>query len=291
MNSKIAIIAGAGRFPFHVAEEVKRQGLTVVALGVQGWVDRSLSRSVDAFEEVAVGQLGHFIDRLKSYGVQQAIIAGKVTKEVLLDRHTMFDAEALSLLRGAHELSVPALLGAIGSRLAQEGITLLDSSTVLRDSLCPPGVVTARSPSASESSDIQVGLQAARAITALDIGQTVVVKGRVVVAVEALEGTDATIRRARALVLRRAQDEHPEQSRGTLAGEGLVVVKMAAANQDRRFDLPVIGPDTMATLTDAGVSCLALEAGATLLLDRQALLAAANAAAICLIGVEHDPST
>ncbi len=266
----IAIIAGSGRFPFHVAREAKRQGLTVVALGVAGWVDRSLSSSVDAFEEVAVGQLRHFIDRLKSHGVRQAIMAGKVTKDVLLDRHTMFDAEALSLLRGVRELSVPTLLGAIGSRLAQEGITLLDSSTFLRDSLCPPGVLTARSPSASESSDIQVGLQAARAITALDIGQTVVVKGRVVVAVEALEGTDATIRRARAL-----------------AGEGLVVVKMAAANQDRRFDLPVIGPDTIAALTDAGVSCLALEAGATLLLDRQALLAAANAVAICLVGVRH----
>jgi DUF1009 family protein len=290
MNSKIAIIAGAGRFPFHVAEEVKRQGLTVVALGVQGWVDRSLSRSVDAFEEVAVGQLGHFIDRLKSYGVQQAIMAGKVTKEVLLDRHTMFDAEALSLLRGVRELSVPSLLGAIGTRLAQEGITLLDSSTFLKDHLCPAGVLTARSPSASESSDIHVGLQAARALTALDIGQTVVVKGRVVVAVEALEGTDATIRRACALVLRRAQDERPEEGRGTLAGQGLVAVKMAAANQDRRFDLPVVGPETIATLTDAGVSCLALEAGTTLLLDRQALVANANAAAICVVGVEHDPT-
>lgn len=286
MDSKIAIIAGAGRFPFHVAQEAKRQGLTVVALGVAGWVDQSLSRSVDAFEEVAVGQLGHFIDRLKSHGVQQAIMAGKVTKEVLLDRHTMFDAEALSLLRGVRELSVPSLLGAIGTRLAQEGITLLDSSTFLKDNLCPAGVLTARSPSTSESSDIHVGLQAARALTALDIGQTVVVKGRVVVAVEALEGTDATIRRARALVLRRAQDEHPEQGRGTLAGQGLVAVKMAAANQDRRFDLPVVGPETIATLTEAGVSCLALEAGATLLLDRQALVANANAAAICIIGVK-----
>lgn len=267
----IAIIAGSGRFPFHVAQEAKRQGLTVVALGVAGWVDRSLSSSVDAFEEVAVGQLRHVIDRLKSHGVRQAIMAGKVTKEVLLDRHTMFDAEALSLLRGAHELSVPTLLGAIGSRLAQEGITLLDSSTFLSDSLCPTGVVTARSPSASESSDIQVGLQAARAIAALDIGQTVVVKGRVVVAVEALEGTDATIRRAQAL-----------------AGQGLVVVKMAGSNHDRRFDLPVIGTDTISTLRQTGASCLAMEAGTTLLLDRPALVAAANDAHLCLVGVSLD---
>jgi DUF1009 family protein len=264
----VGIIAGAGRFPFHVAQEAKRQGLTVVALGVSGWVDRSLAAAVDAFEEVAVGQLGHFVDRLRSHGVRQAVMAGKVTKEVLLDRHTVFDAEALNLLRTVREMSVPALLGAIGARLAHEGITLLDSSAFLKDSLCPEGALTARSPSVSERDDIQVGLQAARALTALDIGQTIVVKDRVVVAVEALDGTDATIRRGHAL-----------------AGQGLVVVKMAAANQDRRFDLPVIGQETMTTLQEAGVSCLALEAGATLLLDRPALLAAADAAAICLVGV------
>jgi hypothetical protein len=269
MDSRIAIIAGAGRFPFHVAQEAKRQGLTVIALGMAGWVDGALCASVDAFEEIAVGQLRHVIDRLKSHGVRQAIMAGKVTKEVLLNRQTMFDAEALRVLQRVREMSVPGLLGAIGERLAQEGITLLDSSTFLKESLCPAGVLTARPPRAHESRDIEVGLRAARAITALDIGQTVVVKGGVVVALEALEGTDAAIRRA-----------------GALAGPELVAVKVAAANQDRRFDLPVIGPDTITTLTEARVSCLAVEAGTTLLLDRAALLAAADAAGLCLLGVK-----
>ena len=265
---RIAIIAGAGRFPFHVAQEAKRQGLGVVVMGIQGWVDRSLASQVDTFEEVAVGQLGRFIDRLKAHEIHQAIMAGKVTKEVLLDRGAVFGPEALGVLRTVRDVSVPALLGAIGTRLARDGITLLDSSTFLQANLCPVGVLTSRAPTTMEREDIRVGLEAARAISDLDIGQTVVVKGRVVVAVEALEGTDATIRRAHAL-----------------AGDGLVVVKTASANQDRRCDLPVVGTETIATLTDSGVSCLAIEAGTTLLLDREVLITSANAANLCLIGV------
>ena len=273
MSSPIALIAGAGQFPFHVAEEARRHGTPVVALGIQGWADPALARHVDGYEEVAVGQLKRLLEWLRSHGVRQAILAGKVTKEVLLDRRTVFDEEALALLREARDVSVPALLGAIGRRLAREGITLLDSSTFLRANLCPVGALTKRSPSAAEQEDIEVGLRAARAVAALDIGQTVLVKRRVVVAVEALEGTDETIRRAHAL-----------------AGEGLTVVKVAAANQDRRLDLPVVGPETVAALRQARAVCLAVEAGVTLLLDREALLACANDADISLIGVTL-PST
>lgn len=273
MTTRIAIIAGAGRFPFHVAHEAKRQGLGVVVMGIQGWADRSLAAQVDTYEEVAVGQLQCFIDRLKSHAVRQAIMAGKVTKGILLDRHTNFDLEALALLREAPDASVPALLGAIGNRLAREGITLLDSSTFLKESLAPIGVLTTTGPTAAQDEDIQTGLRAARAMADLDIGQTVIVKDHVVVAVEALEGTDAAIRRAH-----------------TLAGPGLVVVKVASADQDRRFDLPVIGVETVTTLKENGVSCLAVEAGTTLLLDREALIASANAAHLCLIGVTPTPA-
>ena len=268
MPSRVAIIAGAGRFPFHVAREAKRQGLVVIALGIQGWADPSLAAQVDAYEEIAVGQLGQLIERLKSHQVREAIMAGKVTKAVLFDQRTAFDAEAAGVLRQMSELSVPALLGAIGKRLASDGITLLDSSTFLEASLCPVGVLTARGPTAVEQEEIQVGVHAARALAALDIGQTVIIKGNVIVATEALEGTDAAIRRAYAL-----------------AGAPLVVVKMASPDHDRRFDLPVIGTSTLATLRESGVSCLAVEAQTTLLLERDALIAAANAANICLVGV------
>ena len=269
MPSHVAIIAGAGRFPFHVAEAARRQGLRVVAMGIQGWADPSLATQVDGYEEVAVGQLGQLIERLKSHGVRQAVMAGKVTKEILLDRRVPFDAEALGVLSQVREPSVGALLGAIGKRLAIEGIILLDSSTFLRSNLCPPGVLTSRAPTSQEQDDIRVGIPAARQLAALDIGQTVVVKDRVVVSAEALEGTDATIRRAH-----------------QLAGDHLVVVKMAAPQQDRRFDLPVIGTATLGILQECGVSCLAMEAGMTLLLEREALLRIANAAGLCLIGVD-----
>ena len=267
MAAPLAVIAGSGQFPFHVARGAKRQGRSVIALGIQGWVDPALRQEVERFEPVDAGQLGRLIERLKSHGVQQAVMAGKVTKQVLLDRRTAFDQETQRLLQEVGDFSVAALLGAIGKRLAAEGITLLDSSTFVADELCPEGVLTPRKPGPVEAADIALGLRAARALAAFDVGQTVIVKGKVVVAVEALEGTDAAIRRAHALV-----------------GSGLVVVKTASPDHDRRFDLPVVGMDTVTTLRETQASCLALEAGAALILERPAFLAAAAAADLCVVG-------
>lgn len=274
MAARIALIAGAGRFPLHVAQEAKRQGRGVLALGIRGWVDPSLAGQVESYEEIAVGQLGHLIDRLKTEGIREAIMAGKVTKEVLVSQRTAFDWEALKLLGHVRDFSVSSVLGAIGNRLASEGIVLLDSSTFLKANLCPEGVMTSRKPTAEEQETIRVGARAARAIASLDIGQTVVVKGRVVIAVEALEGTDAAIRRAHAL-----------------AGPGLVVVKTASPDHDRRFDLPVLGLDTAGVIAECSVTCVAVERGTTLLLDREALIGSLNQAKVCLIGIAvDDPS-
>lgn len=265
--SPIALIAGAGRFPFFVAQAVHRQGARVIAFGLRGWVDASLASHVDVYEELAVGELGRLIERLKAHGVSRAIMAGKVTKRVLLDPRTRFDGDALAVLAHVKHVSVNGLLGAIADRLAGEGVTLLDSSTFLGGSLCPDGVLTARQPTPEQEADITVGVAAARRLAELDIGQTVIVKQRVVVAVEALEGTDAAIARAHAL-----------------AGGGLTVVKMAAPAQDRRFDLPVIGLDTLHSLRQAGVACLAVQPGATLLLERERLIAEADAAGLVIVG-------
>ena len=268
MPSPLALIAGSGRFPFYVAQEARRQGRSVVAMGIQGWSDPSLAGAVDAYEEIPIGQLGRLLDRLRSHGAREAIMAGKVTKAVLLEQQATFDEELRGLLRRVGEASAPALLGAVARRLADAGITVLDSAAFLQPHLCPPRVLTARGPTASEQADIQVGLRAAQVLATHDIGQTAVVKGQVVIAVEALEGTDATVRRAHAL-----------------AGDGLVVVKVASPQQDRRFDLPVIGMTTLEVLADSGVSCLALEAGTTLLLERDALIAAADQARLCVVGI------
>ncbi|TXT33179.1 MAG: hypothetical protein FD138_1947, partial [Planctomycetota bacterium] len=188
MVSTCAIIAGGGSFPIHVASEAKRQGLKVVGIGLSGWVDPALASHVDAYEEVMVGQLGRLVERLKAHQTTQAIMAGKVTKEVLFDPRARFDAEALSILSRVKDVSVNGLLGAIAERLAQDGIQLLDSSTFLKSSLCPSGILTRRQPTPEEQEDIRLGVRAARQLAELDIGQTVVVKQRVIVAAEALEG-------------------------------------------------------------------------------------------------------
>lgn len=268
MTPPLGLIAGAGRFPFHIVHEAKRQGVAVAAVGIRGWADPGLAAEVDAYHELPIGRLGQLIKWFKAQGVRQAVMAGKVTKEVLLDSKTDFDLDALAVLAKVKDFSVPAVLGAIGARLAGEGVVLLDSSAFLKSSLCPEGTLTAQAPTPSQQDDIRLGFEAARQLAALDIGQTVVVKGRVIVAVEALEGTDAAIRRAH-----------------ELAGAGLVVVKTAAPDQDRRFDLPIIGQETLTVMAACGVACLAVEAGATLLLDRDALVRSADAAGLCLVGM------
>ena len=272
-DATLAILAGAGEFPLHVAREARRQGRRVIGFGIQGWADGSLAAHVDAYEEVAIGQLGRLIERLKAHQARQMLMAGKVTKAVLLNAKESFDAEALAIVvRAGGSMSAPALLGAVGKRLSREGITLMDSSAFLKESLCPAGLLTARRPTPSEEDDAQVGARAARTIAALDIGQTIVVHRGVIVAVEALEGTDAAIRRA-----------------GSLAGPGSVVVKTGSPKQDRRFDLPVIGLSTIRAMAEAGATCLAVEARTTLLLDRPAVIDAANTANISVVGLKLKP--
>lgn len=273
-GNRLGLIAGAGQFPFHVARAAKAQGLWVFAVGISGWVDASLARAVDGYAELPVGQLSQVIAHLKTARITQAVMAGKVAKAAILNPGEALDAEMRVLLSQVKGFSVNDLLGAVAHRLAREGIQLLDSSSLLASSLCPVGSMTRRGPTAQEETDIAVGVRSARQLAALDIGQTVIVRRGVVVAVEAVEGTDAAIARAHELV-----------------GEGLVVVKVGSPTQDRRFDLPVVGLETLQTARRCRVSCLAVEAGSTLLLDRQAVIDEANEAKICLIGVAVDSAT
>ena len=270
-TSTIGIIAGAGQFPFYVAREAKHQGRRVVGFGIRGWAEGTLQHEVDVYHDVAIGQLGRLIQQLKADHVTEVLMAGKVTKAVLVNARESFDAEALGILmRAGGNPTVPALLGAVAKRLGRDGITLIDSSTFLKESLCPAGVLTTRRPTPVEEDDIQLGCRAARAMASLDIGQTIVMHRGVIVAVEALEGTDAAIRRA-----------------GTLVAEGgCVVVKTGAPEQDRRFDLPIIGASTISILQETRATCLAVEAGVTLLLDRERVIASANDAKISIVGVK-----
>ncbi len=265
----LAVIAGSGRFPFLVAEEAKRRGHTVYVFGIKRWADPSLAEIADTYEELEVGALDTLLDRLREKSIREAIMAGKVTKQALVDSSTSFDARTQGLLGRLKNASVKAILGQIGRVFAKEGVKLLDSSSFLKHLLCPKGVLTAEHPSETQQADIRFGMQVARTVASLDIGQTVVVKKRVVIAVEALEGTDAAIRRAH-----------------ELAGDGLVVVKLASPSQDMRFDIPVLGREGLAVFKEAGVACVAVQANKTLLLDRDALVAEANEVRMCLVGVE-----
>lgn len=270
-QARLAIIAGSGRFPFEVAQEARRQGVWVAAVGLSGWVDPSLAAHVDHYEELAVGELGKLIQRLRDQAIVRAVMVGKVTKGILFDGRVSFDPETLAILSKVKDYSVNGLLGAVAARLGECGITLLDSAVYLQDAICREGVLTRRGPTPEEQADIRFGFKLARAMAEWDVGQSVVVKRSVVAAVEAMEGTDAAIRRAHAL-----------------AGKELVVVKTASAKQDRRFDLPVIGPDTLRTARESGVSCIAMEAGATVLLSRVEIVREADEAGMCLIGVRPD---
>ena len=267
--ARIGIIAGTGDFPFHVAKAARAQGHWLCAIALHDHADPSLAGHVDAIEWLHVGQLSQLLQVCRRHALTQAVMAGQVTKRALLNPHTVFDPEALKLLATTRDMSVNALLGAVGERLNAAGVELLDSAAFLSDWLPAAGALTRRQPSAEQWDDIHWGRQAAQTLAALDVGLTVVVRHQVALAVEALEGTDAAIRRG-----------------ASLAPPGVVVVKMARPAQDMRFDLPVIGPQTIRTLADVNAAVLAVEAKKTLLLDRPALIAQADATGLIVVAVD-----
>jgi DUF1009 family protein len=264
---KIGLIAGNGTFPILFAQEAKRQGETVVAVALKEEADPLIAQTVDSVTWLSLGQLGKTINYFKEQGVTRAVMAGQV-KHTQLFRDIVPDLRVTKLLARVVNKKADTLLSAVTQEFEQEGIQFLPSTTYLDHLLCPKGPLTSRKPAASEQADIEFGLPLARQVAGHDIGQTVIVKDKTVVAVEAMEGTDACIRRA-----------------GQVAGPGCVAIKVARPKQDLRFDVPVIGPRTLEAMKEAGVSTLALEAGKTLLLEKDALLQVAHAAKLCITGV------
>jgi DUF1009 family protein len=254
----LGIIAGSGRLPLVAATEARRQGLRVVAVAIRGEADAGLADQVDAIHWVRVGQLGAVVRALRRERVTDAILLGKVEITRLFSRARPDLLGAKVLLR-ARDLRGDSLLEAIVQVLAEEGIRALETPRFLAPLLVRPGRLTRRSPTPQERKDIDLGREVARQIATLKIGQTVVLRRGTVVAVESVEGTDAAIRRG-----------------GELARGGVVVVKMSRPDQDLRFDLPTVGPETLLALRDARATALALEAGRTLLLDRDRFVAGAD---------------
>ena len=263
----LGLIAGNGRFPFLVADAARRAGRRVVAVAVKEEASPDLAGSVDEMHWVGLGQLGHCIDVLKAGGVSEAVMAGQVQHRRIFSG-IVPDLKLAGVLVRLAVKNTDSLIGGVADALSREGITLLPSTALLEDQMATAGAMSRRKPEGGERKDIAYGVKVARALSALDLGQTVVIKDRAAVALEAMEGTDEVIRRA-----------------GRLAGAGTTVVKLAKPRQDMRFDVPVVGTRTLEAMREAGARTLAVEAGRTLLLDRAAVLAAADAAGIALWGI------
>jgi len=267
-DDPLGLIAGNGRFPFLVAAAARRKGRRVVAVAIREEASAELAPLVDEIHWVGLGQLGRCVEALRESGVREAVMAGQVQHRRLFDGITP-DLKLMGVLARLAFKSTDNLIGGIADVLEREGIRLLSSVALLSEHMASSGSMTARAPSRSERRDIDYGRKIARVLAGMDLGQTVVVKDRAAVALEAMEGTDEVVRRA-----------------GRIAGPGTTVVKVAKPRQDMRFDVPVVGAGTVDALVEAQATVLAVEAGKTLLIDSEAFLARAGAAGISVWGME-----
>ncbi len=279
---KLGLIAGNGRFPFLLLDAARGQGLAVTVAAIREETDAEIDQRAAADQAISVhwlslGELSRLIEIFHKEGVTRAVMAGQVKHKQIFSSIRP-DWRLAKLLLNLRTRNTDMLLGAVAKVLGDEGIELISSTAFLEPLLAEEGVLTDRGPDEEERKNIEYGLGVARAVAAFDIGQTVVVAAQACVAVEAMEGTDAAIERAGALM--RAVDEGDAS---TLARR-LTIVKVAKPNQDMRFDVPVIGTRTVETMIRAGATCLSVEAGRTLLFDRQALLERASAAGIAIVG-------
>jgi DUF1009 family protein len=274
---RLGLIAGNGRFPFLVLDAARGAGHDVTVVGLKDetfpeLADLAACAPAAPFHWISLGQLGTLIKLFKDAGVTQAVMAGQVKHTKLFAVMASADATLLGVLMRLKSKSTDGLIGGIADAMRDKGIELLNSTAFLTPLLAKPGVLTRRPPDQDEQADLALGYRVADAIAGLDVGQTIAVKSAAVVAVEAMEGTDAMIARA-----------------GQLAGAGTRVVKVAKPNQDMRFDVPVVGVSTIDAMKAAGATVLSVDAGRTLMIDGDAIVRAADDAGICIVGRPADP--
>ena len=264
---KLGLICGSGELPLVVAQEARSKGHYVFAIGLEPVAERALASAVDEIKWISVGKLGSVIDALKKAGIKEAVMAGKVPKSLLYKSRITPDLRAVKMLFSLKDRSDDAILLAVTKELEKDGITLLNTTDFSSRLLTSEGVLTKGAPSEEEWKDIAFGFRTAKEMGRLDIGQTVVVKNLAVMAVEAIEGTDEAIRRG-----------------GNLAGRGAVVVKVSKPQQDMRFDVPVVGIDTLRAMMEAQARVLAVEARKSILLNKEELLKKADKSKISVVG-------
>jgi UDP-2,3-diacylglucosamine hydrolase len=275
-TEKLGLIAGNGTFPFLVLDAARAQGYDVVVAAIKEETFPEIeSRGAAAVHWLSLGELSRLIETFKKEGVHRAIMAGQVKHKQIFSSIKP-DWRLAKLLLSLGTRNTDSLLGGVAKVLADEGITLENSTSFLEPLLARPGVLTERTPTEDEKKSISYGRAVARHLAQYDIGQTVVVAEAACVAVEAMEGTDATIERAGRLM-------RSLEGKASTLSRSLTVVKISKPGQDMRFDVPVIGTRTIEVMQAAGATCLAVDAGKCLLLDREAILQAANSEEISII--------
>jgi DUF1009 family protein len=279
----LGLIAGNGRFPFLLLDAARAHGLRVVVAAIKEETSPEMDERAALDPEhvhvhwMSLGELSKLIEMFQREGVTRAVMAGQVKHKQIFSSIRP-DWRLAKLLLNLRTRNTDMLLGAVAKVLEDEGITLISSTQFLEPMLAGEGALTSRVPDEAELGDIEYGLKVARGIAGFDLGQTVVIAAGACVAVEAMEGTDATIARA-GLLLKGLEDKASTLERR------LTVVKVAKPKQDMRFDVPVVGLPTIEAMISAGATCLCVEAGRTLLFDREKMVAAADAAGIAIVGV------
>ena len=271
MAQKLGLIAGNGRFPFLVLDAARAMGHDVVVIGIKEEASKDLEIAAAKSPKadvhwVSIGQLGTFLKILEDNKITQAVMAGQV-KHVKIFGGFIPDMTAMSLMGKLKGFNTDALIGAVADLMRERGVELVNSAKFLEPLLAGDGQLSDRAPNEAERKDLEFGYRIADTIAGLDIGQTIAVKHQAVVAVEAMEGTDEAIARA-----------------GHLAGDGVSIIKVAKPNQDMRFDVPIVGLATILAMRRAGAKVLSIDAGRTLIFDREAFFKSANEAGIAIVG-------
>jgi DUF1009 family protein len=262
----LGLIAGNGRFPVLALEAARRAGIEVVAIGIKEEASREIEPLAAKCHWISLGQLSKLIDICHKEGIAQIMMCGQV-KHARIFSSIVPDWRLVKLLASIETKNTDGLIGAVAKVLKDEGIELADSTLLLKDLVAPEGVLTRRKPDAGELRDIEYGRRIASALSALDIGQSVAIADRACVAVEAMEGTDAMLRRAASLA----------------EGKPLRLVKASQRRKHLLFDVPVVGPQTIAVMQETGTTALAIDSGRTLLIDREELIGRANQTNIAVV--------
>jgi len=267
---KIGLLAGVGNLPVEYARKMKDSGSSVITIALVPKVSEELSAISESYVEIPVGKVGKILDHLRKSGVEDIVMLGKINKDLIMAGNFVPDFKGIALLAKVKDYKDDTLLQACVDELAKEGFHTLSQMEALKQLLAEPGQYSKRAPSERELQDMDFGLEMAMAIGGLDIGQTVVVKDRAVMAVEAIEGTDVCIMRGGNLA-------------HSLGEGGAVVAKAAKPQQDHRYDVPTVGPDTILMMAQAGATALVMEAGKTFLFDEKRTVALADEKGIAIV--------